>query len=176
MEQLINAATIPYYASAILLALGAILLGTLGIIVLITSIVEGKEDVKKRIKLIIALFIIGMPLLASGFYCKDIYDKCNNQAKSIVKNIIAKEYPDATKFEFDLFDLNDESCTKMSQGSFTENGMKYKIEYQKTISDEEKLIVTVKGGQSKNKDVKTFNIPKKQNNKNQRRKSNGTVD
>lgn len=31
----------------------------------------------------------------------------------------------------------------------------------KTISDEEKLIVTVKGGQSKNKDVKTFNIPKK---------------
>lgn len=111
-----------------------------------------------------------MSLLASGFYCKDIYDKCNNQAKSIVKNIIAKEYPDATKFEFDLFDLNDESCTKMSQGSFTENGMKYKIEYQKTISDEEKLIVTVKGGQSKNKDVKTFNIPKKkQNNKNQRR-------
>lgn len=169
MEQLINAATIPYYASAILLALGAILLGIIGIIVF-TFIVEGKENVKKRIKQIIALFIIGMPLLASGFYCKDIYDKCNNQAKSIVKNIIAKKYPDATKFEFDLFDLNDESCTKMSQGSFTENGMKYKIEYQKTISDEEKLIVTVKGGQSKNKDVKTFNIPKKkQNNKNQRR-------
>lgn len=175
MEQLINTAKIPYYASVILLVLGATLLGIIGIIVF-TFIVEGKENVKKRIKQIIALFIIGMPLLASGFYCKDIYDKCNNQAKSIVKNIIAKEYPDATKFEFDLFDLNDESCTKMSQGSFTENGMKYKIEYQKTISDEEKLIVTVKGGQSKNKDVKTFNIPKKQNNKNQRRKSNGTVD
>ena len=168
MEQLINTATIPYYASAILLALGATLLG----IIVLTFIVEGKEDIKKRIKLIIALFIIGMPLLASGFYCKDIYDKCNNQAKSIVKNIIAKEYPDATEFEFDL---NDGSFTEMSQGSFTENGMKYKIEYQKTISDEEKLIVTVKGGQSKNKDVKTFNIPKKQNNKNQRRKNNGTV-
>ena len=172
MEQLINAATIPYYASAILLALGATLLG----IIVLTFIVEGKEDVKKRIKLIIALFIIGMPLLASGFYCKDIYNKCNNQAKSIVKNIIAKEYPDATKFEFNLNNLNDDLCTEMNQGSFTENGIKYKIEYQKTISDEEKLIVTVKGGQSKNNDVKTFNIPKKQNNKNQRRKSNGTVD
>lgn len=153
MEQLINAATIPYYASAILLALGANLLG----IIVLTFIVEGKEDVKKRIKLIIALFIIGMPLLASGFYCKDIYDKCNNQAKSIVKNIIAKEYPDATKFEFDL---NDGSFTEKSQGSFTENGMKYKIEYQKTISDEEKLIVTVKDEQSKIKNAKMLDVPK----------------
>lgn len=157
MEQLINAAKMPYYASAILLTLGTVLLGMIGMIVFI-FIIEEKENVKKRIKQIIALFIIGMSLLASGFYCKDIYDKCNNQAKSIVKNIIAKEYPDATKFEFDL---NDGSCTEMSQGSFTENRIKYKIEYQKTISDEEKLIVTVKGGQSKNKDVKTFNIPKK---------------
>lgn len=171
MEQLINAATIPYYASAILFTLSVAFLGSIPIF-----IVEETEDAKKRIKIIIALFIVGMSLLASGFYCKDIYDKYSNQTKSIVKNVIAKEYPDATKFEFDLFDLNDESCTKMSQGSFTENGMKYKIEYQKTISDEEKLIVTVKGGQSKNNDVKTFNIPKKQNNKNQRRKSNGTVD
>lgn len=154
MEQLINAAKIPYYASAILLALGATLLS----IIVFTFILEEKGDVKKKIKLIIALFIIGMPMLASGFYCKDIYDKYNNQAKSIVKNVIAKEYPDGTNFEFDL---NDWSFTEMSQGSFTENGIKYKIEYQKTVSDEEKLIVTVKGGQSKNKSVKTFNIPKK---------------
>ena len=96
-------------------------------------------------------------MLASGFYCKNIYDKCNNQAKSIVKNIIAKEYPDATKFEFEL---NDGSFTETSQGSFTENGIKYKIEYQKTVSDEEKLIVTVKKGQSENKNAKTLDIPK----------------
>lgn len=51
-------------------------------------------------------------MLASGFYCKSIYDKYNNQAKSIVKNVIAKEYPDATEFE-----------------------------YQKNISGEEKLVV-----------------------------------
>lgn len=145
MEQLINTATIPYYASAILLALGATLLG----IIVLTFIVEGKEDIKKRIKLIIALFIIGMPLLASGFYCKDIYDKCNNQAKSIVKNIIAKEYPDATEFRFEL-----------DTGYFTNNGTEYKIKYQKTVSNEEKLIVTVKDEQSKNKNAKMLDVPK----------------
>ena len=166
MEQLINAAKMPYYASAILLALGAILLSILGIIVfafIIAFIIEGKENVKKKIKLIIALFITGMPVLASGFYCKDIYDKYNNQAKSIVKNVIAKEYPDGTKFEFELNDgsfTEDGSFAETSQGSFTENCIKYKIEYQKTVSNEEKLIVTVKGGQSKNKDVKTLDIPK----------------
>lgn len=156
MEQLINAAKMPYYASAILLTLGTVLLGMIGTIVFI-FIIEEKENVKKRIKQIIALFIIGMSLLASGFYCKDIYDKCNNQAKSIVKNIIAKEYPDATKFEFDL---NDGSCTEMSQGSFTENGTEYKIEYQKTVSNKEKLIVTVKDEQSENKNTKMFDVPK----------------
>lgn len=145
MEQLINAATIPYYASAILLALGATLLG----MIVFIFIIEEKENVKKRIKQIIALFIIGMPLLASGFYCKDIYDKCNNQAKSIVKNIIAKEYPDATEFYWNL-----------DTGSFTNNGTEYKIEYQKTVSNEEKLIVTVKDEQFKNKNAKMLDIPK----------------
>lgn len=153
MEQLINAAKMPYYVSAILLALGITLLG----IITLIFILEGKEGAKKRIKSIIALFIIGLPLFASGFYCKDIYDKYNNQAKSIVKGIIAKEYPDGTKFEFKM---NDGSFTEMNKGSFTENGIKYKIEYQKTVSDEEKLIVTVKDKQSKNKDVKTLDIPK----------------
>lgn len=90
-----------------------------------------------------------MPLLASGFYCKDIYDKCNNQAKSIVKNIIAKEYPDATEFRFEL-----------DTGYFTNNGTEYKIKYQKTVSNEEKLIVTVKDEQSKNKNAKMLDVPK----------------
>lgn len=143
MEQLINAATIPYYASAILLALGATLLS----IIVFTFILEEKEDVKKRIKLIIALFTIGMPLLASGFYCKDIYDKCNNQAKSIVKNIIAKEYPDATEFEFEL-----------DEGYFVENGINYEFQYQKNISGEEKLVVI------NNKQIKTLDIPKETKN------------
>lgn len=118
MEQLISAATMPYLASAILLTLGTAFLGSIPIF--IVDIVEGTENTKKRIKIIIALFIVGMPMLASGFYCKSIYDKYSNQAKSIVKNVIAKEYPDATEFEFEL----DEGC-------FVENGINYEFEYQK---------------------------------------------
>ena len=138
MEQLISAATMPYIASAILLTLGTAFLGS----ILIFN-VEGTENTKKRIKTIIALFIVGMPMLASGIYCKSIYDKYNNQAKSIVKNVIAKEYPDATEFEFEL-----------GEGYFVENGINYEFEYQKNISGEEKLVVI------NDKQIKTLDIPK----------------
>lgn len=138
MEQLISAATMPYIASAILFTLGTAFLGSI-----LIFIVGGTENTKKRIKIIIALFIVGMPMLASGFYCKSIYDKYSNQAKSIVKNVIAKEYPDATEFEFELGD-----------GYFVENGINYEFEYQKNISGEEKLIVI------NDKQIKTLDIPK----------------
>lgn len=142
MEQLISAATMPYLASAILLTLGTAFLGSIPIF-----IVEGTENTKKRIKIIIALFIVGMSMLASGFYCKSIYDKYNNQAKSIVKNVIAKEYPDATEFEFEL-----------DEGDFVENGINYEFEYQKNISGKEKLIVI------NDKQIKTLDIPKETKN------------
>lgn len=138
MEQLISAATMPYIASAILFTLGTAFLGSI-----LIFIVGGTENTKKRIKIIIALFIVGMPMLASGFYCKGIYDKYNNQAKSIVKNVIAKEYPDATEFEFEL-----------GEGYFVENGINYDFEYQKNISGKEKLIVI------NDKQIKTLDIPK----------------
>lgn len=138
MEQLISAATMPYIASAILFTLGSAFLGSI-----LIFIVGGTENTKKRIKIIIALFIVGMPMLASGFYCKSIYDKYSNQAKSIVKNVIAKEYPDATEFEFEL-----------GEGYFVENGINYEFEYQKNISGEEKLIVI------NDKQIKTLDIPK----------------
>lgn len=138
MEQLISAATMPYIASAILLTLGTAFLGSI-----LIFIVGGTENTKKRIKTIIALFIVGMPMLASGFYCKSIYDKYSNQAKSIVKNVIAKEYPDATEFEFEL-----------GEGYFVENGINYEFEYQKNISGKEKLIVI------NDKQIKTLDIPK----------------
>ena len=138
MEQLISAATMPYIASAILFTLGTAFLGSI-----LIFIVGGTENTKKRIKIIIALFIVGMPMLASGFYCKSIYDKYSNQAKSIVKNVIAKEYPDATEFEFEL-----------DEGDFVENGINYEFEYQKNISGEEKLIVI------NDKQIKTLDIPK----------------
>lgn len=142
MEQLISAATMPYLASAILLTLGTAFLGSIPIF-----IVEGTENTKKRIKIIIALFIVGMPMLASGFYCKSIYDKYSNQAKSIVKNVIAKEYPDATEFEFEL-----------DEGDFVENEINYEFEYQKNISGKEKLIVI------NDKQIKTLDIPKETKN------------
>lgn len=142
MEQLISAATMPYIASAILFTLGTAFLGSI-----LIFIVGGTENTKKRIKIIIALFIVGMPMLASGFYCKSIYDKYSNQAKSIVKNVIAKEYPDATEFEFEL-----------GEGYFVENGINYEFEYQKNISGKEKLIVI------NDRQIKTLDIPKETKN------------
>ena len=154
MEQLINAATMPCYATLILFILGGAFIFTT--ILIFTA---ANDDVKEVAKVIIVLFIIGIILLASGFYCKNIYSKYNNQAKSIVKNVIAKEYHDASDFYWNL-----------NTGSFTENGVEYKIEYKKTVNDEEKLIITIKDEQSKNKNVKTLDIPKIKGEKN-----NGTT-
>lgn len=144
MEQLINAATIPYWATIVLSFLGGAFIG----VAILIFVVEN-ENIKKEAKIIMVLFVIGAILLALGVRCKNIYSGYNNQAKSIVKDVIAKEYPDATEFRFEL-----------DTGYFTNNGTEYKIEYQKTVSNEEKLIITVKDEQSKNKNVKTLDIPK----------------
>lgn len=144
MEQLINAATIPYWATIILSFLGGAFIG----VAILIFVVE-HENIKEEIKVIIALLVIGAILLASGVYCKNTYSRYNNQAKSIVKDVIAKEYPDATEFRFEL-----------DTGYFTNNGTEYKIKYQKTVSNEEKLIVTVKDEQSKNKNAKMLDVPK----------------
>lgn len=144
MEQLINAATMPYQATIIFFILGG---AFIGVAILIFVVENG--NVKEEVKIIIALLVIGAILLALGVRCKNIYSGYNNQAKSIVKDVIAKEYPDATEFRFEL-----------DTGYFTNNGTEYKIEYQKTVSNEEKLIITVKDEQSKDKNVKTLDIPK----------------
>lgn len=144
MEQLINAATMPYWTATILYFLGGAFIG----VAILIFIVEN-ENIKEEAKIIMVLFVIGAILLALGVRCKNIYSGYNNQAKSIVKDVIAKEYPDATEFRFEL-----------DTGYFTNNGTEYKIEYQKTVSNEEKLIITVKDEQSKDKNVKTLDIPK----------------
>lgn len=145
MEQLISAATMPYWVTMILFFLGGAFIG----VAILIFIIEN-ENLKEEVKTIIVLLVIGTILLALGYYCnKNIYSKYNNQAKSIVKDVIAKEYPDATEFYWNL-DI----------GSFTDNGTEYKIKYQKTVSDEEKLIVTVKDEQSKDKNTKMLDIPK----------------
>lgn len=144
MEQLINAATMSYWTATILYFLGGAFIG----VAILIFVVEN-ENIKEEAKIIMVLFVIGAILLALGVRCKNIYSGYNNQAKSIVKDVIAKEYPDATEFRFEL-----------DTGYFTNNGTEYKIEYQKTVSNEEKLIITVKDEQSKNKNVKTLDIPK----------------
>lgn len=144
MEQLINAATMPYWTATILYFLGGAFIG----VAILIFVVEN-ENIKEEAKIIMVLFVIGAILLALGVYCKNIYNRYNNQAKSIVKDVIAKEYPDATEFRFEL-----------DTGYFTDNGTEYKIEYQKTVSNEEKLIITVKDEQSKDKNVKMLDIPK----------------
>lgn len=144
MEQLINAATMPYWTATILYFLGGAFIG----VAILIFVVEN-ENIKEEAKIIMVLFVIGAILLALGVHCKNIYSGYNNQAKSIVKDVIAKEYPDATEFRFEL-----------DTGYFTNNGTEYKIEYQKTVSNEEKLIITVKDEQSKDKNVKTLDISK----------------
>lgn len=144
MEQLINAATMPYWTATILYFLGGAFIG-----VAILIFIAEHGNIKEEVKVIIALLVIGAILLVLGVHCKNIYSGYNNQAKSIVKDVIAKEYPDATEFRFEL-----------DTGYFTNNGTEYKIEYQKTVSNEEKLIITVKDEQSKDKNVKMLDIPK----------------
>lgn len=144
MEQLINAATMPYWATMVLYFLGGAFIG-----VAILIFIAEHGNIKEEVKVIIALLVIGAILLVLGVHCKNIYSGYNNQAKSIVKDVIAKEYPDATEFRFEL-----------DTGYFTNNGTEYKIEYQKTVSNEEKLIITVKDEQSKDKNVKMLDIPK----------------
>lgn len=144
MEQLINAATMPYYATMILFILGG---SFIGVAIFIFVVEHG--NIKEEVKAIIALLVLGVILLASGVHCKNIYGKNHDQAKSIVKTVIAEEYPDATEFFWNL-DI----------GSFVDNGTEYKIKYQKTVNNKEKLIVTVKKGQSENKNAKTLDIPK----------------
>ena len=144
MEQLISAATMPYWATMVLYLLGGAFIG-----VAILIFIAEHGNIKEEVKVIIALLVIGAILLVLGVHCKNIYSGYNNQAKSIVKDVIAKEYPDATEFRFEL-----------DTGYFTNNGTEYKIEYQKTVSNEEKLIITVKDEQSKDKNVKMLDIPK----------------
>lgn len=142
MEQLINAATMPYWTTMILHFLGG---AFIGVAILIFVIEHG--NIKEEIKVIIALLVIGAILLALGVHCKSIYSGYNNQTKSIVKAVIAKEYPDATEFEFEL-----------DEGDFVENGINYEFEYQKNISGKEKLIVI------NDKQIKTLDIPKETKN------------
>lgn len=142
MEQLVNAATPSYYAMLSFCFLGIGIICTSVLIFIISGAVACKET--------LIILILGVLLFIPGFHFGNIYEKYDKPITAIVKPVICESYPDATDF-----------CWGLDTGSFTDNGTEYKIEYQKTVSNEEKLIITVKDEQSKDKNVKTLDIPKK---------------
>lgn len=100
------------------------------------------------------MFILGVLLFIPGLHFGNIFDKYNEQMTAIVKPIISENYPNATDFYYGL-----------DTGHFTTNDIEYKIQYKKTVKNEEKLIISVKKQSDDNKDkqIKTLNIPKTTN-------------
>lgn len=143
MEQLINTATFYSYVLSIFLISGG---GSIWVSIIIFIF----SDMTICKKSLIA-FALGVLLLIPGLHFVKIYGKYNEQIIAIVKPVISENYPDATDFSYSI-----------DEGSFTENDIEYKIQYKKTISDEEKLIVSIKTQFDNNKDKQTkiLNIPK----------------
>lgn len=147
MEQLINAATPYYYIMVAFWAFG-IGITCIGVIIFILSeMTTGKEA--------FFILILGVLFFIPGVHFGNIFDKYNEQMTAIVKPIISENYPDATDFYYGL-----------DTGHFTTNDIEYKIQYKKTINNEEKLIITVNYfiAPGNNKSIKTLDIPKETKN------------
>ena len=146
MEQLINTATPYYYAMLGFCIFGIVIICTSIVIFIISDMTTGKES--------LIMFILGVLLFIPGLHFGNIFDKYNEQMTAIVKPIISENYPDATDFYYGL-----------DTGYFTTNDIEYKIQYKKTVKNEEKLIISVKKQSDDNKDkqIKTLNIPKTTN-------------
>lgn len=147
MEQLINAATPYYYIMVAFWAFGIGIICIGVIIFILSEMTAGKE----------AFFIpiLGVLFFIPGVHFGNIFDKYNEQMTAIVKPIISENYPDATDFYYGL-----------DAGHFTTNDIEYKIQYKKTINNEEKLIITVNYfiAPGNNKSIKTLDIPKETKN------------
>lgn len=141
MEQLINTATPYYYAMLGFCIFGIAIICASIALFIISDMTTGKES--------LIMFILGVLLFIPGLHFGNIFDKYNEQMTAIVKPIISENYPDATDFYYGLDD-----------GHFTTNDIEYKIQYKKTVNNEEKLIITVKDEQSKDKNTKMLDIPK----------------
>lgn len=141
MEQLINAATPYCYAMLGFWIFGIAIICASIALFIISDMITGKES--------LIMFILGVLLFIPGSHFGNIYDKYDEQITAIIKPVISESYPNATDFSY---------C--IDKGSFTENDIEYKIQYKKTVSNKEKLIVTVKDEQSKNKNAKMLDISK----------------
>lgn len=141
MEQLINAATPYYYA---MVAFCVLALGIISVAIIIFICSGATASIESFV-----ILILGILFFIPEEHFGNIFGKYNEQMTAIVKPIISENYPDATEFYYGL-----------DTGHFTTNDIEYKIRYKKTVSDEEKLIVTVKDEQSKDKNTKMLDIPK----------------
>lgn len=143
MEQLINTAAPYYYIMIAFLAFGVGIICMGVIIFILSEMTAGKEA--------FFILILGILFFIPEVHFGNIFGKYNDQMIAIVKPIISENYPDATDFYYGL-----------DAGHFTTNDIEYKIQYKKTIKNEEKLIISVKKQSDDNKDkqIKTLNIPK----------------
>lgn len=143
MEQLISAATPYYYA---MVAFCVLALGIISVAIIIFICSGATASIESFV-----ILILGILFFIPEVHFGNIFDKYNDQMTAIVKPIISENYPDATDFYYGL-----------NAGHFTTNDIEYKIQYKKTIKNEEKLIISVKKQSDDNKDkqIKTLNIPK----------------
>lgn len=143
MEQLISAATPYYYA---MVAFCVLALGIISVAIIIFICSGATASIESFV-----ILILGILFFIPEVHFGNIFDKYNDQMTAIVKPIISENYPDATDFYYDL-----------DAGHFTTNDIEYKIQYKKTIKNEEKLIISVKKQSDDNKDkqIKTLNIPR----------------
>ena len=147
MEQLIRAATLYNYAMLAFLFFGV---GSIcfGIIIFIVSAMAADKE-------LLIMLNLGGILIITGLHFGNICNKYDDQITAIIKPVISESYSNATDFFY---------C--VDEGSFTENDIEYKIQYKKTINNEEKLIITVNYfiAPGNNKSIKTLDIPKETKN------------
>lgn len=141
MEQLINTATPYYYA---MVAFCVLALGIISVAIIIFICSGATASIESFV-----ILILGILFFIPEEHFGNIFDKYDKPITAIVKPVICESYPDATDFYWGL-----------DTGSFTDNGTEYKIKYKKTVKNEEKLIITVKDEQSKDKNTKMLDIPK----------------
>lgn len=143
MEQLINTATPYYYAMLFFWTFGIAIIFTGVLIFIASEMTAGKES--------LIILILGVLLFILGVHFGNMYNKYDDQIIAIVKPVISENYPEATDFSY---------CINV--GHFTNDETTYKIKYQKTIRDEEKLIISTEKqfDDTNDKQVTTLDIPK----------------
>lgn len=149
MEQLINAGT----RSTVMFIVFIFIAGAILIFNTIAFIIKClvNEYTPMELKRFSIIFTIGLIMLIPSCQSFKSSKNYSQQAEAIAQKVIAEHYPDATNFDYFL-----------NEGSFKDNGIDYSIDYEKTISNKEYLIVSIiNKDNTRGKEVNKCNIPKK---------------